>query len=187
MNALASPLMTPDEFLLWCLDQDERYELVDGVPVEMMAGASNRHDLIVINAIGELRSQLRGTPCRPATADIAVGTKRRSFRRPDVSVTCDPPSPDTYDAKLARMLIEVLSPSNTGVAWQRKLDEYRQREGLDYILLIESEGIAARLYHRTAGGVWDTTDYDDLEAVIDLPAIGCKLLMSELYRDVEFT
>jgi len=35
--------MTPEEFYEWQLDQDERYELVDGVPVPLRAtaGASN--------------------------------------------------------------------------------------------------------------------------------------------------
>src|SRR5271170_7958511 len=34
--------MTPEEFYQWQLDQDERYELVDGVPVPLraMTGAS---------------------------------------------------------------------------------------------------------------------------------------------------
>ena len=29
-----------DEFLIWCLGQEERYKLIDGIPVEMMTGAS---------------------------------------------------------------------------------------------------------------------------------------------------
>ena len=43
-------LMDADEFLVWCLDQDDRYELVNGVPVrmgdgpQMMTGASRLHD-----------------------------------------------------------------------------------------------------------------------------------------------
>jgi len=63
--------MTPDEFLLWALDQETRHELVDSIPMAM-AGARAQHDQIVVNTLGELRSQLRGTACRPFSADSAV-------------------------------------------------------------------------------------------------------------------
>ncbi len=38
--------MTVEEFLEWNLSQDERYELVDGVPVPLraMAGAKDEHE-----------------------------------------------------------------------------------------------------------------------------------------------
>jgi len=187
MTQTARKLMTQDEFLLWCLDQEARYELVEGVPVEMMTGASNRHDQVIINLIIALGVQLRGTPCRPATADIAVKTRRNSIRRPDVTVTCDPPLPDTYDAEKARMMVEVLSPSNRGIAWQRKLEEYRRRDGLSYILLVETESIGATLLYRTSDEVaWDSLDVDRLDETIDLPLIGCRLPMADIYAGIDF-
>lgn len=187
MTQAARKLMSQDEFLIWCLDQEARYELVDGLPVEMMTGASNRHDQVIINIIACLHSQLRGTPCRPATADIAVKTRRNSIRRPDVTVTCDPPLPDTYDAEKARMVVEVLSPSNRGVAWQRKLEEYRRRDGLSYILLVETESIGATLLYRiTNDAPWDSLDVDRLDETIDLPLIGCRLPMADVYADISF-
>ena len=72
---------------------DEKYELVDGYPVprcpdiEMMTGASRRHDQIVFNILGELGNQLRGSPCRGFTADTAVRTTE-GRRRPDAGVEC---------------------------------------------------------------------------------------------------
>ena len=50
--------MEGDEFLLWCLDQEDRYELVNGVPVKMMAGASRAHDRVAVNLIASLLGQL---------------------------------------------------------------------------------------------------------------------------------
>lgn len=110
--------MEADEFLQWCLDQEERYELVDGVPVEMMAGASWIHDRMVVNIIMSLGNQLRGSPCHPTTADMGLRTRIRSVRRPDVMVTCDPPKPGLYEALELRLAVEVLSKSNTGASWE---------------------------------------------------------------------
>jgi len=67
--------MTQDEFFAWQERQDQGYELVDGVPVlpmKMMTDASQAHDRVVVNIIGSLHRQLRGTPCRPTTDDLAV-------------------------------------------------------------------------------------------------------------------
>ena len=80
--------MTTEEFYQWQLDQDERYELVEGVPVPLraMTGASNVHDVILVNCIGQLGSHLRGRPCRVASANTALRTAPRTARCPDVSV-----------------------------------------------------------------------------------------------------
>jgi len=180
MADTARSLMTADDFLVWCLDKEARYELVDGIPLEMMTEASNAHDRIVVNVIASLHAQLRGTPCRPTTADIAVRTRHRSVRRPDVMVTCDPPAAETYEATAPKLIVEVLSPSNVGLGWQRKLDEYRRREGLTYLLLIDPACIGATLYTRT-GDRWDSTDADTLADVLDLPAVGCRLVMADIY------
>ena len=188
MRNTARNLMDPDEFLHWCLDQEDRYELVEGIPVKMMTGASTRHDRIIINLIMQLGQQFRGTKCHPATADIAVKTRIRSVRRPDVTVTCDPPSKDTYDAATPKMVVEVLSPSNRGIAWQRKLEEYRNRDGLIYILIVESDAPAAILLTRLPGTrEWTHTDIDGLDSTIDLPEIRCHLPMSELYAEIDFS
>ena len=181
MAGSALRLMEAEEFLLWCLDKDARYELIEGVPVEMMAGASAVHDRIVVNIISLLHAQLRGGPCHPATADLAVRTRIRSVRRPDVTVTCDPPRGDVYDVQQPRMVVEVLSPSNVGVAWDRKLREYRRREGLDYILLIDAKLVAATLYLRNDGG-WDDQDFERLSETIELSRIGCRLAMADIYE-----
>jgi Uma2 family endonuclease len=182
MTATAPKLMEPDEFLAWCLGREARYELVDGIPLEMMTGASGLHDRVVTSIIIALGNQLRGTPCRPTTADIALRTRLRSVRRPDVTVTCDPPRGDVYEAQAPRMVVEVLSPSNKGVAWDRKMREYRRLDGLDYIMLVDSEVVAVTLYQRTEDGDWDDLDADSLDDIMDLPRIGCRLALAEIYE-----
>ena len=180
MADTAQSLMSADDFLLWSLDQEARCELVDGVPIEMMTGASNAHDRIVVNVIASLGTQLRGSRYRPTTAAIAVRTRHRFVRRPDVMITCDPPATDTYEATAPKLIVEVLSPSNVGLAWQRKLDEYRRRKGLAYLLLIDSARIGATLYTR-AGERWDPADADTFADVIEFPDIGCRLAMADIY------
>jgi Uma2 family endonuclease len=185
MAETAPKPMTPEEFFYWQLDQEERYELVDGFPVRMETGASERHDRIVVNVIISLGTQLRGTRCRPVTADVAVRTRIKGVRRPDITVTCGEPRDDSYEAQEPKMLVEVLSPSNAGVVWQRKLEEYRRLQGLAYILLVDGRRPQATLLQRTASE-WESIDADGVEAAFDLPAIGCRLPMRDIYEGVTF-
>lgn len=186
MADAAAQLMTVEQFWDWQKNQDTLFELVDGIPVayrgtEMMSGGSSLHDRIITNIIIALGNQLGDGPCRPATADLALRTKIKSLRRADVLVTCDPPSGDVYEAVDPRMVVEVLSPSNVGVAWERKLVEYHRHATLDYILLVDARVIDVTLYTRTPAD-WDDTDYTKLADTVALPKLVCMLPLAAIYR-----
>jgi Uma2 family endonuclease len=117
---------------------------------------------------------------------VGLRTKRRNLRRPDVMVMCDAPRNDVYEAMDAKLAVEVLSPSNKGIRWQRKLEEYRLRDGLIYILLIASDEATATLISR-AGDVWTPSDFDGRDGVIELPHIACRLAMAEVFDGVTFS
>ncbi len=185
MPTTATRLMSIDEFFVWQQSQEDRYELVEGVPVKLMTGASTQHDRIAGNVFANLHNQLDGSPCWPATADVGLRTKIRSLRRADVLVTCDEPSLNAYEALEPKMVIEVLSPSNKGLSWQRKIEEYRQHPKLVYMLFIESELEQATLVARD-GDKWLPTDYDGRDPVIELPAIACRMAMAQVYRGITF-
>src|SRR5262249_9944902 len=87
MTEAAPRKWTIEEFFAWQERQPERYELVDGFPTRMMAGAKNLHDDIVVNVLAELRNQLRGGGCRPFTSDGSVETKPGQIRRPTSAST----------------------------------------------------------------------------------------------------
>jgi Uma2 family endonuclease len=110
----------------------------------------------------------------------------KMIRRPDVTVSCGEPRDDVYEAEDPKMVAEILSPSNKGIGWQRKLEEYRHLTGLQYILLVETGAVGATLLAREPAGDWGPSDYDTLADVIELPAIGCRLPMAEVYEGVRF-
>ena len=57
MAGTGTKLMTVEEFFVWQQGQEDRYELVEGVPVilrdpiTMMTGASSLHDRITSNVL----------------------------------------------------------------------------------------------------------------------------------------
>lgn len=180
--------MTPEEFFAWQLGQDGLYELVDGVPVphvKMMTGASAQHDRVTVNIIATLHQQLRGTGCRPTTDDIALRTSIATIRRPDITVECGELVRDTYESRAPRLVVEVLSPSTSSVDRFRKLDEYRRHPTLSGILLVETRFPSVLLYRRR-GEAWEPETYEAMTDSIDLPEIGARLALAEIYEAVLF-
>jgi Uma2 family endonuclease len=159
-------LMTPEEFFIWQLDQDERYERVEGV-------------------VAPLRARLHGKPCRVASADTALRTSIRSARRPDVTVDCAPPRGDSYEAHRPTVVVEVPSPSTRKIDRFAKLEEYRRHPSMRHMLLVDPDTISAKLYSRVEGRDWSDVDLIGSEAIIELAAIEVTLPLGALYERIE--
>ena len=186
---MPEPLERPwtlDEFFAWQERQPERYELVNGHPLRMMAGAKNVHDDIVVNILIDLGPKLRGSPCRPFTGDGAVETYTGQIRRPDVGVDCGRRDPNGYKASDPRLVLEVLSPTTRDFNSIRKLEEYKTIVGLEYILFVEPNEPSIAIWSRADAGAWSEARVFGLETKVDLPKLGIALEMRAIYEDVEF-
>ena len=181
--------MDADAFFAWQQRQDRPYELVDGIPVlppKMMTGASQAHDRVVVNIIAALHRQLRGTPCRPTTADLAVRIPAGNVRRPDVTVDCGEAAPRELAVRDPLVIVEVLSPSTMSFDRVRKLREYQSLESLAHILLVDTEGPRIDRMSREPGGGWSQTAHDGLDASVALPAIAATLDLADVFEGVPF-
>lgn len=187
--------MSVEQFLDWCETQEDRYELIAGRPVlkdtvppedrrpGLMAGAKRRHDRVVVNAITALEPQLRDGPCSTFTGGIGVRTAIDQVHRPDVGVECAGDDMEGQDAADARLAIEVLSPSTRRFDYAGKLTEYQRLETLRYIVLVNPRAVAVSFSRRDEGG-WVTEEIEDRGATLDLPEIGARLAVADLYRGV---
>lgn len=186
---MSDPALQPwtvAQFFEWQSRQTERFELVSGVPVRMMAGARNVHDDIVVNLLAELRGQLRGSGCRPFTGDGSIETLPGQIRRPDAGADCGQRDPDGMKAALPRMVAEVLSPCTRDFDTFEKLAEYRQVESLDYIMVVEPNAPEVIVWSREAGRGWVRRLLEGLDRKVDMPAIGIMLPLAEIYDGVVF-
>lgn len=178
--------MPVDAFLAWAETQSERYELVGGVPVRMMAGARNVHDDIVVNLLTLLRAQLRGSGCRPFTGDGAVETLPGQIRRPDVGVDCGARDPNALMAAEPRLVAEILSPTTRDFDAFAKLAEYKIVGSLADILLVEPNAPEIRSWTRDESGAWQETRVTGLNGVLDLAAFSLNLPLAEIYDGIAF-
>ncbi|MGJ3263594.1 MAG: Uma2 family endonuclease [Salinarimonas sp.] len=184
--AVAEPgPMSADAFLAWLADRNERWELVDGVPIRMMAGAKQSHNVVASNILVALAPAAKRRGCRTTASDTAVRTGPANVRFPDVVVDCGPPNSSAREAAHPTLVVEVASPGTLVVDLTDKLDEYRRVAAIRLILLVEPDVVAAKLWRRDAQGGWAVEKYDELDARIPLPEIGAELGLAEVYDTLE--
>ena len=178
--------MSVEEFLQWNLSQDERFELVDGFPVPLraMAGAKAQHDIIVVNLIVLLGNQLRGSTCKPRTADTALRTKIRSLRRPDVTIECAPPERNSLEARNPIAVFEVLSPTTRQIDRSVKLQDYRRHSGLQVIVHIDPDLMDVIVYTRNASGEWEDERLEAPNDVVRVADTPVALRLTDIYDGV---
>lgn len=176
--------MSEDEFFDFVQDRDEKWELVNGVPV-MMAGANQRHQAIAANIFASLYDQLRGKPCRPTSADTGVSTGQGTVRYPDVVIDCGKREDDSMFASEPVLVIEVLSPSTRSFDSHRKVLEYKSNPQVRYILLVDTNNAGCLLHYRQGDG-WEEIMRDGPHSMVDLPDIGVTIALDDIYEGLEF-
>src|SRR5262245_56254949 len=118
--------MTVDEFLAWAETQPGRWELYDGVPVEMSSERviHRRVKYLVARAFDRAIEGARG-PCQFLLDGVLVRIDRHRSYQPDVLVYCGQPLPDhAIEVPNPVVVVEILSPSNATNDLRDKLVGY---------------------------------------------------------------
>jgi Uma2 family endonuclease len=190
MSAQPARKCTPQEYLAIERQNDVKSEYWSG-EMFAMAGASEAHNLIVLNVGAELRAQLKGKSCRVYPSDMRVRIPRKpSYKYPDVSVVCGQPrfEDDHRDILLNPLVIvEVLSPSSESYDRGAKFREYRAIDALqEYVLISQEQPLIERYMRQAQTRFWTLSDAAGLDERLVLESIACELALAEVYAQVEF-
>ena len=183
MRALATKLLTVDEFLHRYTGVEGRWELAHGVPV-MMAGGTIHHGRIARNIMIALGNKLRGSGCQPFGSDVGIHVDLYRYRQPDVSVLCDPRDVEVDEVQRAhfpRVLFEVFSPSTEDVDRGVKLGEYRRLPSVRAIVHIDPTTEVIELFERAGPSEWRERVLAPSEA-LELASIGTTLTREDIFR-----
>jgi len=180
-------LISVEEYLAGELESQEKHEFVGGV-VYAMAGASNRHNRIAVNALVSLGTRLRGSGFRPCNSDTKVRIRQASTTRfyyPDAMVVCRQNRDEETFQDEPVVVIEVASEAT------RRIDEGEKKESclsvpsLGAYLIVEPGAAAVQLFRRSEAG-FVREIHTGTDAVIPLAEIGAELPLAELYEGVDF-
>ena len=182
--------LTIQDYLAFERQSETKNDYLDG-EVFAMTGASRAHNLIVVNVSGELRNQLKGRPCEAYAESMRVRTPADLFTYPDVVVVCGEPRFDDaeFDTLLnPTLIVEVLSRSteayDQGIDRGIKSSRYRSISSLSQHVLIAQDRIQVEHFIRQAADRWLLEELADLGQTLELPSIGCRLPLAEIYDRV---
>ncbi|RYM33232.1 Uma2 family endonuclease [Meiothermus sp. PNK-Is4] len=158
-----------------------KHELVDGV-MYAMAGASDRHNRIVVNLVLALGPAARQRGCALYASDMKLRVGRDTSYYPDLMVLCQPDAGEYYKERPC-LVIEVLSASTEATDRREKLAHYRRIPSLEAYLLVDSRVRRAEGYYRQ-GEQWLYA-----EAVgageVRVPCLEVKLGLEEIYQGLD--
>ena len=156
---------------------DERWELLGGVPV-MMSPAKGRHQRIVMNIAKRLDdlAERRGCGAYPGLAILSEAMDDYA-PIPDVVVQGGEPPEDGYTSD-PLLVVEVLSPSTLVLDRGRKTEFYQSVLSLAVLLLVHQDEARVEVWRRAPD--W-TVQFAGPSAVIDLPELGGTLSVADIY------
>jgi len=177
MSVHHKQLLTPEEYLIIERKAETKSEYFAG-EIFLMAGASERHNLIVANLVDEIRVQFKNRPCKVYPSDMRVKIQATGlYIYPDVVVVCTKPEfEDNRNDTLLNptLIIEVLSDSTEAYDRGKKFEHYRTLNSLSDYLLVSLDNPRVEYYVRQSDGKWLFSAYNDLQDTIELGSIeGC--------------
>ncbi len=134
------------EYLLWA--DDERWELINGIPYNMSPAPSTEHQRISTELLGQFWSYLKDRSCQVFAAPFDVRLPRDNEEdedidtvvQPDLVIVCDKGKLDNRGLKGApALVIEIISPSTAKKDLQEKFLLYEQNGVKEYWIVLPGE------------------------------------------------
>lgn len=190
MSMQARRRYTLEEYFALELASEEKYEYFDG-EVFNMSGGSPAHEDIIGNIYATLKPHARNRECRVFLSGLRVIVPTQPpYRYPDLTALCDKPryvKVGGIDALVnPSLIVEVLSPSTEAYDRGDKFTRYKSIESFAEYLLVSQVRPHATHFVRREKGMWLHEEFNDLDGVVHLAALGCELALGDVYTDVEF-
>ena len=151
-EAATKETYTYGDYLTW-LD-DERWELIDGIPYNMTPAPSRSHQVISRELLLQIAIYLTGKTCEVYAAPFDVRLPKgdeedeliETVVQPDLVVVCDPKKLDERGCRGAPdWVVEILSPETAAKDMKIKRDLY-ERVGVKEYWLIDPANKTVQIY-----------------------------------------
>jgi len=187
MQPQVVPYITEEEYLEFERNSDIKHEYFDG-EIFAMSGASETHNLIVVNVIFSLMSQLKKKPCRVYPSDMRLKIETtKLYTYPDVMIVCgERKFDDDHKDMLLNpdVIIEVLSDSTENYDRGKKFEHYRKIGSFKEYVLISQNIRKIERFLKTEHLRWISDETDEEHTEIILESVGCALNLDEVYDKV---
>lgn len=169
--------------------ETERWELVDGFVVRVMAGGTQRHATIWMNIAAALRAAAGKRGCR-TLLDMLVrhAESDDTTVAPDVLVRCGPEQGTARTVDDPVVVVEVLSPSTMAYDRGTKFPIYQSIPTVAHIVLAYQDERRIEVFSRGVanedGFEWHYAAHTHPADVVALPAFDFAMTVADVYDGV---
>ena len=157
-----------------------RYELIGG-EVRLMAGGSRADDVVAGNILAALHAALRDKDCDVHGSNLKIVSPAGMVTYPDVFVRCGPLADEAIECQDPVVVFEVLSPSTRSEDLVRKRWGYQAIPTLAHLVYVDAARVRIEIATRAPEDRWWSVFLDQLNASLDLTALGIELALGEIY------
>ena len=171
------------DYLTW--DDDQRWELIDGVPF-LMSAPTVQHQRISGNLFVEIKTFLKGKPCEvfyaPFDVRLAKDTTDDTVVQPDLVIICDKSIMMKTGCQAAPdIVIEILSPSSLSRDMSLKLELY-QRVGVREYWIVDPEDKHVLVYI-LENGTYYVKSYKESDKVSVHVLEGFEINLADVFAE----
>jgi Uma2 family endonuclease len=189
MATLLKHRLTPEEYLVRERLAETKSEYYQG-EVFAMAGASERHNLIVTNLVVSLVTRLRGRNCRVYSSDMRLLVHETGlYTYPDVVVACGKPILAEAEGDVLTnpaLIIEVLSESTKDYDRGGKFHQYIRIPSLQEYLTVSQAEMMIDQSVRQPDNSWRIRELVPSNGPVSIQCLGIQLEFAEVYDQVEW-
>jgi len=190
MTATLVTTMSPEEYLRWEQQQEERHEYYDG-KIVAMSGASDPHNTIAGNIFFLFKSNLEDKGYRTYMSDLRTKVSRTKYVYPDVILVQGEPQyaeGEFYNLLNPLVIVEVLSKSTEQRDRGIKFQAYRQRESFREYLLIAQDTCRVEAFFKDKDGRWVLKEpVEDINENYQFENVELGLPLKAIYKNVTFS
>ncbi len=189
MVAKPQNYFSPEEYLALEEVADYKSEYYQG-EIFAMSGRSANHNRIAKNLVIALEVALESKPCETFITDMRLLVKKNGlYTYPDVMVICGQLEfaegrTDTLTNPI--VIVEVLSKSTQDYDRSAKFELYRAIETLQDYVLIDQARVHVEYFRKLEDGRWLLQEFNQLEAILRVEAVGVEIPLSRVYQRVEW-
>jgi len=182
-------LYTPEEYLEYEVNSEERHEYINGEVICVSGGTPN-HNLITGNIASALHFAFKRKPLHVFIIDQRVWIpKKRIYTYPDVIVVqgelqLQEGRKDTIVNPL--LIVEVLSKSTKNYDKDEKFSAYRTIPTFQEYILIDQYTMQVEQYFKTGKNSWNFSEYYNANETLSLNSINFEITLEDIYDKVEF-
>lgn len=180
--------ISAEDYLAFEREAFEKHEFIGG-EIVLMAGASEKHNIIASNLFPEIGIQLKNTKCRAFASDMRVKGKKGNYYYPDIVVVCG--ERKFEDGKRDVLLnptaiIEILSKSTKLKDRNEKLDSYMALESLTDYILVDQDAMRIEHFSKLDDENWKMRLLNEPSQKLVLESANCSVALADIYNEIEF-